>query len=761
MNKKLISISIATLLLSGCNGVYDDFEPANAKGTIQLTGEVAVGNELSVNVADADGISGSVSYTWMQDSEVINGLSGNTYQLSANDVGAYISVKAEYKDDSGNNESILIKTTQAVPEMISDGVVSITGIPDDGVIAFGTVLSAQVDDADGVESEISYKWFSNDVEIAGATTETYTTLVTDIGQQISVQAEYTDALGLVEMPISVKTNPIIDPASYSLTLSKSTDIILGDSLTATLSVADTTATYQWFADDTEISGATSSNYIVQNSDLEKTISVTVNYQNGTKALTETANDVVYSYVVKNGAELLDAMTKIAENDVVALASASGGSYADISDEVVVAVNGVKLTRTKDSSAVISGATCIALKANNLVIDGLVFENNDAFLVGAGSGDTECDSSSSTDAMLLMNGDNVVVKNSTFKDHTGTTGFNWIELKGTNSIIERNLFSGSDTDNDKSGAISIYIDPDIGKNESNIVQYNHFTNIKPSSSAHSGSYVIQLGRSTGDDSTGDGKHLIQYNLFDDIEVKERLIKVQGSNNTIKGNTILNSIGMISLEDGAFNTVESNIIISGQKSGGIGFSNLGHMISNNYVENDAYTGGDRGALFIHADYLDNSGNKTFIANYTESELKVVMNNNTIFNTAQAIAFDDKDGQCKDLSPWLDTTNNLIAAEMTNDNGAKSEATVSADFDSAGCVINSNSVIANNHFFVNALTDGGSVDFSTTSGGLDEAAISVNSQALISGTGAQSGIGADLTQLYKLSTTEVGPKTNWTFN
>ncbi|WP_143873105.1 chondroitinase-B domain-containing protein [Catenovulum sediminis] len=771
MNKKIIALSVTALLTTGCNGVYDNFDPANAHGTIELNGNVEVGSNLTVDVADIDGLSGTVNYTWWAGETQISGVSGNSYTLTADEVGSYISVKAEYTDDAGQAESLLIKTTDPVPEMVSDGVITISGIPDDGVILFGAELTADVTDADGVDGSISYQWYADDAAITGATAASYTTTINEVGKQISVQATYTDSFGLVEMPVSNKTNPIIDPTSYSLTLSQTSDITVGMDLTATLSVNDATATYQWYADDVAITGATSANYTVAATDLEKTLSVTVTYQNGSKDLTETATDVVYSAVVKNAAELISAVQNAAENDVIALGSAIGGTYTDIAFDanttgsdvgLVVSTNGVKLTRTKDSDAVIKGKTCFALTGDNVVIDGLVFEENEAFFAGGGSGDTACDSSSSTDAMLKMDGNGVVVRNTTFKDHVGDQGFFWIEIKGLNSIVERNLFSGTDASINKSGAISIWHNETDGDQEGHTVQYNHFTNFTTDGSAASEAFAMQVGRTTGEGSTHLGKNTIQYNLFDTVQVKERLFRVQGSQNTIKGNTIVNSVGMISLEDGAFNTVSDNIIIagSGLKTGGIGLSALGHTISNNYIAEDAYTGGDRGGIYIHDDMLGNSGNKLTIANYTDAELAVTINNNTILNVAQAFGFDDKDSGCLTFPPYLNTSNNLIAA--TSDSGlSKTVGTESNDFTGIGCSLNSNSVKTNNHVFVSDVTDGGSVDISTVSGDVDGAETTTNADGLVSGTGAQAGVGADVSKLYKISADEVGPGSTWTWS
>ncbi len=66
------------------------------------------GDTISVShtLADADGISGPISYQWYRNGVVIAGATGNTYMTTeAADVGAVITVVASYTDDQGAAES--------------------------------------------------------------------------------------------------------------------------------------------------------------------------------------------------------------------------------------------------------------------------------------------------------------------------------------------------------------------------------------------------------------------------------------------------------------------------------------------------------------------------------------------------------------------------------------------------------------------------------------------------------------------------------
>ena len=67
------------------------------------------GDTISVShtLADADGISGPISFQWYRDGVAITGATGTTYMTTQADVGTVITVEASYTDDQGavENES--------------------------------------------------------------------------------------------------------------------------------------------------------------------------------------------------------------------------------------------------------------------------------------------------------------------------------------------------------------------------------------------------------------------------------------------------------------------------------------------------------------------------------------------------------------------------------------------------------------------------------------------------------------------------------
>ena len=91
----------------------------------------------------------------------------------------------------------------------SNGAASISG---EAVV--GATVSASVSDPDGVQSGTeSYQWYSNAVQIAGATSAAYTLTQNEGGEAVSVVVRYTDTSGLRE---TVESAPLDIQAAFTL-----------------------------------------------------------------------------------------------------------------------------------------------------------------------------------------------------------------------------------------------------------------------------------------------------------------------------------------------------------------------------------------------------------------------------------------------------------------------------------------------------------------------------------------------------------------
>jgi hypothetical protein len=143
--------------------------------------------------------------------------------------------------------------------------------------------------------------------------------------------------------------------------------------------------------------------------------------------------------------------------------------------------------------------------------------------------------------------------------------------------------------------------------------------------------------------------------------------------------------------------------------------------------------------------------------------IVANNTVINSQHGFGFDDKN--CAVVPPRLDVDSNFIANESTNDNGNNSEAVAEGDFVDEPCTFNAATDYDANEFYAKDISDidgnanvfnfnGGSAD--NTTGARDEAVFTSNAQDLKSASTAN--IGADVTKLYKISSSEVGPNSTW---
>ena len=182
-----------------------------------------------------------------------------------------------------------------------------TGVPTiNGTAQVGETLTAStsgISDTDGLaNATFTYQWLADDSEISGATGSSYTMVAADAGKAIKVTVSFTDDAGNAETLTSAATTAVAltGGSTNSLERSNQEDVQenssatgaptingtaqVGETLTVSTSgisdadgVANATFTYQWLADDADISGATSSSYTVVAADVGKTIKVTVTF----------------------------------------------------------------------------------------------------------------------------------------------------------------------------------------------------------------------------------------------------------------------------------------------------------------------------------------------------------------------------------------------------------------------------------------------------------------------------------------------------
>ena len=286
---------------------------------VTIDGRAQVGETLSADVStirDTDAFEGTTftyqwySYTSDGDSYTeIEGATSSTYTAVPGDLGKTIKVGAVFTDTLGQESGRESFATAAVVPVNS----AATGTPTiSGTAQVGQTLTAStsgISDTDGLTNvSYSYQWISNDgttdSDIQEATSSTYTLVAADQGDTIKVRVSFTDDNGNDESLTSTATATVAvrpnNVATGAPTITGTAQV--GETLTAsTAGISDSdglthaTYTYQWLADDTEISSATSSTYTLVATDEGKAIKVRVSFtddRSNTETLTSVATSTV-------------------------------------------------------------------------------------------------------------------------------------------------------------------------------------------------------------------------------------------------------------------------------------------------------------------------------------------------------------------------------------------------------------------------------------------------------------------------------------
>ena len=211
-----------------------------ASGGPAIVGTPQTGQTLSATttgIQDLNGMSGAAfSYQWIRhdlgtatDAE-IDGATGQTYTVTAEDEGKALKVKVTFTDDGGNEESLTsfaviispAPTSRAEPvNTPATGAPGIEGSPAVGQSL--TATTSGIADDDGLASAVfAYQWLADDVEIDGANSSTYTVVPGDVGKELRVKVTFADDAGNEESLTSEATDPVAAaPAPLTVSLENS------------------------------------------------------------------------------------------------------------------------------------------------------------------------------------------------------------------------------------------------------------------------------------------------------------------------------------------------------------------------------------------------------------------------------------------------------------------------------------------------------------------------------------------------------------
>ena len=278
-----------------------------ATGAPTINGTARVGETLTVStsgIADADGVANATfSYQWLAADIDISGATGSSYTVVTADAGKVITVTASFTDDAGNEESVTSAATAAVtqPPLTS----STHDVPEshDGATAFTfelrfseapgggfsattlrdqalTVSGGTITNVRQLETGKNLKW---EITLQPSGNEEVSVILPptiDCADQGAICTGDGRALSVGQAILVL--GPPNSAASGAPTINGTAQV--GEILTASTSgisdtdgLANATFTYQWLADDTDISGATGSSYTLVAADVGKAIKVTVSF----------------------------------------------------------------------------------------------------------------------------------------------------------------------------------------------------------------------------------------------------------------------------------------------------------------------------------------------------------------------------------------------------------------------------------------------------------------------------------------------------
>ena len=260
----------------GAESVSSASVSADDDGVVTISPlQPVVGEMVTANLTDPDnGVTG-LAWQWQMSPNGSPGwidrlgATSQTYTPVAADVGFYLRATATYTDSVSPG-----KGAESLPSspIIAD---------DDGVVTLsesqpehGAVITAMLTDPDSGIAGITWQWARSAdgqpgwTDIIGATSETYTPVVANVGSHLRATASYTDSVGPDKSARAVTSAPVRIDDDGTVTLSWE-ELTVGEGVTASLTDLDNgvmNVEWQWArsangsANWTDIIGATSETY---------------------------------------------------------------------------------------------------------------------------------------------------------------------------------------------------------------------------------------------------------------------------------------------------------------------------------------------------------------------------------------------------------------------------------------------------------------------------------------------------------------------
>ena len=297
----------AETLTSAATDAVEARPNSPATGTLAITGTARVGELLTADVSsikDDDGLDKTAfAYQWQADSTDLSGATGSSYTLAASDEGKAISVTVSFTDYAGHEESFTSAATAAVvaaaeeDEEPTDRPHGLTAEASGGAVVL--TWTAPVVDYDvssyhilrhrpeqGEAEPLVYVDQTSNDDTAYTDTEVepgvlYVYRVKAIVNWMGDLGDASDA-AQIRAPVTAQEQTANNPATGAPTITGKAQV--GETLTADVSgisdddgLSNAVFSYQWQADDSNISGATGETYTLADAEEGKAVSVKVSF----------------------------------------------------------------------------------------------------------------------------------------------------------------------------------------------------------------------------------------------------------------------------------------------------------------------------------------------------------------------------------------------------------------------------------------------------------------------------------------------------
>ncbi|WP_166350818.1 polysaccharide lyase 6 family protein [Phytoactinopolyspora limicola] len=330
------------------------------------------------------------------------------------------------------------------------------------------------------------------------------------------------------------------------------------------------------------------------------------------------------YYVTTVAQLQAALAAALPGDSIVLQDRTWTDlHVVVSDEANHGLPGARITLRAETrgGAVLTGRSAINLARDYWVIDGLVFR--DGYLPGGDRGVIYF-------GLPLSGGGHAEahhceVTHVTIEDYNPpnpAVQYNWVRMMGTNNTVSYSYFSGKNHYLDMVAAHWRKWTPAPTRHW---IHHNYFGNIPYSGANGLGALTpVQGGTPLVSDF-----NIVEDNLFYRCDGESEIISIKSSNNIVRRNTVVDSVGHICLRLGNNNEVSSNYVFANGAmaepapwypggvplgiSGGVRISGEGHRVYNNYIHGVAG----------HGIYIQNGGESPTAGYQPVKDVEIVYN------------------------------------------------------------------------------------------------------------------------------------------